>query len=80
MKNTTSSLLAWAGQGMRAMDLPTDHEPARADLTPRDAWLEEIEQREELTEALSHVVVSDAVRQECEADMCEAQKRGWTIL
>lgn len=76
---SVASLLSWAGQGMKSMTLPSDQEPERADLTPRAEQLEAIEQREELIEALSHVVVSDAVRKECEQEMAEAARRGWSI-
>lgn len=80
MKNTTQELLANAGCGYTPMNLPTDFAPERADLTPQTAQLEEIEQRIELEDALQHtIVVSDAVREACERELFEAERRGWRL-
>ena len=42
-------------------------------------WLNEVEEECELAEALTHVVVSEAVRKECERTMLEAERRGWRL-
>ena len=75
MQNTTAELLITAEE--EAFNLPDDKEPEGEDPTPCDAHLEAIEQREELIEALSHVVVSEAVRRECVEEMRLAERRGW---
>lgn len=78
MQNTTVEMIFIAED--EAFIMPDHKEPELLDdLTPCNAHLEAIEQREELIEALSHVVVSDAVRKECEADLAAAARRGWSI-
>jgi hypothetical protein len=77
MKNTTAELVLEAE--LEAFNLPDNREPERSNLTPLADQLEAIEQREELIEALSHVVVSEAVRRECQAEMAEGARTGWRI-
>ena len=72
-----NELLANAGCGLTPIRLSDEREPMRADLTTFESHLEEIEQREELANALKHVVVSDAIRRECEEEMRRGEQRGW---
>jgi hypothetical protein len=77
-QNTTAEMLITAEE--EAFNLPDAEESEREDFVRRDEYLEAleaIEQREELIEALSHVVVSEAVRRECEEEMRQAERRGW---
>lgn len=53
-------------------------EPMEKELNAAD--IEQIMEDRDVCDVLQNVVVSDAVRRECEAEMREAEKRGWTIL
>jgi hypothetical protein len=77
MHNTTVEMIFIAED--EAFIMPEQEEPERADLAPRDAHLEAIEQREELISALQYVVVSDEVRAICGREMEEGRKSGWRI-
>lgn len=60
-----------------AFDMPDDNE-GRFEELKGSPWLREVEEREELLDALAHtVVVSPEVRRECEKEMREAERRGW---
>lgn len=78
---TTSiyELLASAGQGFKPMDLPSDKEPPRADLTPQAMQLEILEADLYIQDIIANTTVSDAVRRECIEEMAQAKKRGWRL-
>ena len=42
-------------------------------------WLNEVEEREEVIEALSHVKVSEETRTQCLAELAAAKQRNWRI-
>jgi hypothetical protein len=76
MHNTTAELVVIAEE--TAFNTPDQERFAELQSELQDSpWLNEVEEREELIEALSHITVSDAVRKACEQDMRDGQRNNW---
>ena len=64
--------------GLKPIPLPETQESIEEAMQGNE-WLEEVEQREEIEVILQTTTVSDEVREQCQREMREAERRGWRI-
>lgn len=76
-KNTAEELVIFAEE--EAFNLPDERFEELQEELKDSPWLSEVEEREELIDALAHITVSPEVRAICEAEMELGRKSGWRL-